>query len=162
MKPQLFFPYVEHMGQCVVRRVLNCSNVRIPAHTCLTCFVLRLNHEIFYISISYKLWLYKYVAQVHFRILTCSITSVTFVFSLTQMFALLSRYVIFNILLFIFVCVVDSLFFAWLVSAHVSELYVIAGSMHELQTCFFKHVPVLPLMMYRCLTNCVHPAVIFL
>ena len=33
------FPYVEYLGQCLARRVLNCSNVRIPAYTCLTCFV---------------------------------------------------------------------------------------------------------------------------
>ena len=31
-------------------------------------------------------------AQVHFRLLTCSITSMTFVFSLTQKFVFLSRY----------------------------------------------------------------------
>ena len=70
--------------------------------------------------------------QVHFRLLTCSITSVTLVFSLTQLFVFLFRYVMFNILLSIFVCTVDSLFFAWLVSAHVSAPYVIARSMHEL------------------------------
>ena len=44
-------------------------------------------------------------AQVHFRLLTCSITSVTFVFSLTHMFVFLSWYDMFNILLSIFVCV---------------------------------------------------------
>ena len=92
-------------------------------------------------------------AQVHFRLLTCSITSVTFVFSLTQMFAFLSPYVIFNIPLSIFVCVVASLFFAWLVSVHASAPYVIAGSTHELQTCFFNHVPLVPLIMSRFLTN---------
>ena len=47
-----------------------------------------------------------------FPSLTCSIKSVTFVFSLTQMFVFLSRYVKFNILLSIFVCVAASLFFA--------------------------------------------------
>ena len=70
-------------------------------------------------------------AQVHFRLLTCSITSVTLVFSLTQVFVFLSQYVMFNILLSILVCVAANLFFAWLVSAHVSAPYVIAGSAHE-------------------------------
>ena len=41
----------------------------------------------------------------------------------------------FNILLFIFVCAAASLFFAWVVSVHVSVPYVIAGSTHELQAC---------------------------
>ena len=71
-------------------------------------------------------------AQVHFRLLTCSITTVTFVLPLTQMFVFLSRYVMFSILLSIFVCAAISLFFAWLESAHVSAPYVIAGSTHEL------------------------------
>ena len=44
----------------------------------------------------------------------------------------MTRYVMFSILLSIFVCAAASLFFAWLVSAHVSALYVIAGSVHEL------------------------------
>ena len=69
-------------------------------------------------------------AQVHFRLLTCSLTSMTLVFYLTQMFVFISRYVMFNILLFIFVCATTSLFFAWVVSAHVSAPYVIAGNMH--------------------------------
>ena len=43
----------------------------------------------------------------------------------------LSLYVMFNILLSIFVCAAASLFFAWVVSAHVSVQYVIGGSMHE-------------------------------
>ena len=46
--------------------------------------------------------------------------SVTFVFSLTDMFLFLSRYVMFNILLSIFVCATASLFFALLMSAHIS------------------------------------------
>ena len=71
-------------------------------------------------------------AQVHFRLLTYSITSVTFVFSLTQMFVFQSRYVMFNILLSILVCAAASLFFASVVSAHVSAPYVIARSTHEL------------------------------
>ena len=71
-------------------------------------------------------------AQVHFRLLTCSIMSVTFAFSLAQMFVFLSRYVMFNIFIPIFVCAAGSVFFAWVVSAHVSAPYVIAGSMHEL------------------------------
>ena len=66
------------------------------------------------------------------RLLNSSITSVNFIFSLTQMFVFLSRYVMFNILLSMFVSVAASLFFAWVVSAHVSALYVIAGSTHEL------------------------------
>ena len=70
-------------------------------------------------------------AQVHFRLLTCSITSVTLVFSPTQMFVVLSRYVMFNTLLSIFVCVAASLFFAWVVSAHVSVPYVNAASRHD-------------------------------
>ena len=43
-------------------------------------------------------------AHVIFRLLTYSIMSVTFVLSLTQMSVFLSRYVMFNILLSIFVC----------------------------------------------------------
>ena len=76
-------------------------------------------------------------AQVHFRLLTFSITSVSFVLSLTQVFAFLFRYVTFNILLSIFVCAAATLIFAWVVSAHVSALNVIAGSTHELslQAC---------------------------
>ena len=45
---------------------------------------------------------------------------------------LLSRYVMFNIFLSIFVCAAASLFFAWVVSAHVSAPYVITGSTNEL------------------------------
>ena len=74
-------------------------------------------------------------AHIHFRLLTCSIMSVTLVFSLIQMFVFLSRYLIFNILLSIFVCAAGaaaSLFFACVVSAHASAPYVIAGRMHEL------------------------------
>ena len=45
----------------------------------------------------------------------------------------------FNILLSIFVCAAASFFFAWVVSAHVSAPYVIAGSTRvvdlSLQTC---------------------------
>ena len=44
----------------------------------------------------------------------------------------LSLYVMFNILLSIFVCAAASLFFAWVVSAHVSAPYDNAGSTHEL------------------------------
>ena len=54
------------------------------------------------------------------RFLTCSITYVTFVFSPTQMFVFLSRYVMFNILISIFIREADSLSFAWLMSAHIS------------------------------------------
>ena len=66
--------------------------------------------------------------QVHFRLLTCSIMAVTFVcFSVP-----IHLYVMFNILRSIFVCAAAILFFAQLVSAHVTVPYVIAGSMHEL------------------------------
>ena len=61
-------------------------------------------------------------AQVNYSLLTYSITSVTFVFSLSQMFVFLSWYVTFNILLYIFVCAAGSLVFAWVVSAHVYVL----------------------------------------
>ena len=72
-------------------------------------------------------------AQVHFRLLTCSITSVTFVFSLTPMFVFLSRYVMFNILLSMFVWVAAiELVLCSGVSVHVSATYVIADSTHEL------------------------------
>ena len=43
----------------------------------------------------------------------------------------LSRYVMFSILFSIFVYGAASLFFASVVSAHVSTPYAIAGSMHE-------------------------------
>ena len=78
------------------------------------------------------------------------------------MFVFLSQYVMFNILLSIFICAAARLFFPWVVSAHGSASYVIAGSMHELSICLFKHVPMLPLLMSRCLANAVHPAVILL
>ena len=71
-------------------------------------------------------------AKVHFRVLTCSITSVTLVFSLTQIFVFLSRYVMFNILLSIFVSAAARLFFAWVVSEHVSAPCIVAGSTHKL------------------------------
>ena len=69
-------------------------------------------------------------AQVHFRLLTCSITSVSFVFSFTNV-CFLSGYVMFNILLSIFICAAASLFFALVVSVHVSAPYASAGSKHE-------------------------------
>ena len=47
---------------------------------------------------------------------TSSIASMIFVFSLTQMFGFLSRYVIFNVVLSIFVCAAASLLFAWVLS----------------------------------------------
>ena len=78
------------------------------------------------------------------------------------MFVFLSRYVMFSILLSIFVCAAATLFFAWMVSAHVSALYLTAGSTHELKTGLFKHIPMLPLKMSRGLANAVHPAVILL
>ena len=62
------------------------------------------------------------LVQVHFPLLACPITPVTFVFSLPQMFVFLSRYVTFNIRLSIFICAAISLLFAWLVSAHISAL----------------------------------------
>ena len=65
------------------------------------------------------------LVQDHFRLLTCSITYVTFVISLTQMI-FLSLYVMFNILLTIFVYAAAILFFIWPISAHVSAPYVIA------------------------------------
>ena len=91
------------------------------------------------------------------RLLTFSILSVTFAFSLTQMIVFLSRYVTFNTFLSIFVCAATSLFFAWVLSAHVSAPYVITGSTHE-----FKHVYMLHLKLSRYLANVVHPAVILL
>ena len=42
------------------------------------------------------------------------------------------RYEVFNILLSIFVCAPASLFFAWVVSAHVSAPCVIAGNTQKL------------------------------
>ena len=62
-----------------------------------------------------------------------SVTHVTFVFSFTPMFVFCpGLYVIFNIPLSIFICAAVSLFFAWVMSAHVSAPYVIAGSTHAL------------------------------
>ena len=66
----------------------------------------------------------------------------------------------FNIVHSIFACAAASLF-AWIVSSHVSAPYVIAGSMHELYICLFKHVPI-PLKMSRGLANAVRPVVILL
>ena len=68
----------------------------------------------------------------------------------------------FNILLSIFDCAAAGVFFAWMVNAHVSAPYVVAGSTYELQTCLFQHVPMLLSKMLRCLANTVHPAVILL
>ena len=65
--------------------------------------------------------------QVHFRLLTCPITSMTFVFSITKIVVFLSRYVMFS-----FVCATASLFFVWVVAAHVSAPYVIAGDTQKL------------------------------
>ena len=48
-------------------------------------------------------------AHVHFHLLTCSIMSVTCVFSLTHMFVFLPRNMMCNILLSIFVCAAASL-----------------------------------------------------
>ena len=64
-------------------------------------------------------------AQVHFHLLACSITSVTFVFSLTQI-CVLCQYFRFNILLSIFACAACSLL-GWWVSmfpGHMSLLEV--------------------------------------
>ena len=63
-------------------------------------------------------------AQIYFRLLACSITPVTLVFSLTYMFLFLSWYVMFKIRLSIFVCAAASLFFACVVSANVSACYM--------------------------------------
>ena len=64
-------------------------------------------------------------------LLSCSIMSVTFVFSYPVVCFSVPIYDVY-ILLSIFVCVAASLFFAWVLGAHVSAPYVIAGSMHEL------------------------------
>ena len=48
------------------------------------------------------------------------------------MFVFLHEYVMFSILLSISVSAAAGLFFVWVVSAHVSMLYVIGGSTHEL------------------------------
>ena len=87
-------------------------------------------------------------AQDHFRLLTCSITSVTLVFSLTHMFVFLSRYVMLNILLSICVCAAASLFFAWVVSDHVSvSLLEVCMSCRfvssSLFQCYLEYVAVL-------------------
>ena len=74
----------------------------------------------------------------------------------------LSPSVNFNLLLSIFVCSAASLFFAWMVSAHVFAQYIIAGYKHKLYICLFKHMPILPLKMSWCFANAVHPAVILL
>ena len=89
--------------------------------------------------------------------LTCSVPSSDLfshvcdlcLFNFTQMFVFLSRYVIYNKLLSVFVWAAASLVFGWVVNAHVSAPYVIAGSTHELWICLFKHVPMLPLKMSR-------------
>ena len=48
------------------------------------------------------------------------------------MFVFLFRYVMFNVVVSVFVSAAVSLFFAWVVSVHVSASYVIAGSTNEL------------------------------
>ena len=65
-------------------------------------------------------------------------------------FFFLSRYAMFNILLSIFVCVAARLFFAWMVSAHVSAPYVIAvmscniynTSMLSLSNLYCQQLPI--------------------
>ena len=90
-------------------------------------------------------------AQVHFHLLTCSVTSVSFVFSLTQMFVFLFQH---NIMMF--VCAAASLFFAWLISAHVSvPLLEVRMNCKLISSCMFQCYP------WRC-ANAVHPAVILL
>ena len=79
------------------------------------------------VSIGYLVSCCVCPAQIHFRLRICSITSVTFVFSLTQIFV---PDVMFDILLSISFFAAARLFFAWVVSAHVSTPYVIAGSTH--------------------------------
>ena len=66
--------------------------------------------------------LLMYPAQVHDRLLIVSITSITSVFSLTQTFAFLSKYVIFDIILYIFICDAAACF-DWFASANVSVPY---------------------------------------
>ena len=68
----------------------------------------------------------------------------------------------FNILHFIFVCAAASWFFDWVVNAHVSAPYFIAGSTHKFETCLFKHVPMLSLKISRYLANVVRPVLILL
>ena len=70
--------------------------------------------------------LLKCPAQVHFRLLTCSITPVTFVCSLTQMFFFCPGMLCLTYCCpFLFVCAASSLFFAWRMSLY-------HGSTHEL------------------------------
>ena len=60
------------------------------------------------------------------------------------MFVFLSRYVIFNILLSIFVCAAASLFFVWLVSVHVFAPYIIAFNIGTgMIQCYVEDVAVL-------------------
>ena len=60
------------------------------------------------------------------------ITSVAFVFHFTQMFFFLSRYVMFNVVLYISVCAGARMFFACLMSAQISAPSIIAGNTHEM------------------------------
>ena len=81
-------------------------------------------------SIGY-LAFYCHAREVQFRLLTCSITSVTFVFELNLMSFCpdVLRVTCFFPHLFVRLLV---LFFVWVVSAHVSAPYVIVGSAHDL------------------------------
>ena len=69
-----------------------------------------------------------------FRLLTWSLTSVTFIFSFTRidLFICPNIYILFNILLSIFVDAVVNLFFTWLVSIYVYTPYVINLNTHKL------------------------------
>ena len=120
---------------------------------------LRLFFHNIMVSSGYLVFCWRAPAHVHFRLFTCSIMSVTFVFSLTHMFVYLSRYVILSILLSICVCAAASLFFAWVVSAHVSTPSVIAESMRWRVSSSIL-IPMFLLKM--CMANAVHPAVILL
>ena len=83
-----------------------------------------------------------------------------FVLSLTQMFVLLSLYVMLSILLSILVCAVAILFCACLVSVQVSAPYVTAGSTQELYTCLFRQMARLFLKISWCLAYAAQPAMI--
>ena len=83
----------------------------------------------------------------HVRLLTCLIMSVTVFFSYPNV-CFLSRFVMFNIHLSIFVCAAASLFFARLKSAHVSTLCIIVDL--SLQACVEYHLVVFEALDIHC------------
>ena len=84
-------------------------------------------------------------------------------FLLPRCLSVMSRCVIFNILLSVFICAAANLFFAWVEGARVSAPYIIAESTIRMSCKLVSTFSSVTLEdMSRCLANDVHPTVILL